>query len=150
MKYKAFFIVKGLPLRQIKLFLESRSWALTSNFLHWFKASKSWFFLSCIYTCMLEGLAQEVTLHISLPNNIETKVPYTGMKLGSNFQIKDKTNFDHKHDLVYYVKYQECQEDYIGEISRRIHERVCDHSGKDTKSHMLKHSLENNHKHVSF
>ena len=42
---------------------------------------------------MLEGLAQEVTLHISLPNNIETKVPYTGMKLGSNFQIKDKTNF---------------------------------------------------------
>ena len=39
---------------------------------------------------------------------------------------------------------------YIEEIGRRLHERICDHSGKDRKSHMLKHSLENNHKHVSF
>ena len=68
----------------------------------------------------------------------------------SNFQIKDKTKFHHKHDLVYYVKCPECQEDYIGEIGRRLHERICDHSGKDSKSHMLKHSLENNHKQVSF
>ena len=81
---------------------------------------------------------------------METKIVYTGTKLGSNFQIKDKTKFDHKHDLVYYVKCPECQEDYIGEIGRRLHERICDHSGKDSKSHMLKHSLENNHKKVSF
>ena len=33
------------------------------------------------------------------------------------------------------------------EIGRRLHERIYDHSGKDR---MLKHSLENNHKHVSF
>ena len=75
---------------------------------------------------------------------------YTGTKLGSNFQYKYKTKFDHKHDLVYYVKCLECQEDCIGEIGRRLHERICDHSGKDSKSHMLKHSLENNHKQVSF
>ena len=75
---------------------------------------------------------------------------HSGTKLGSNFQIKDKTKFDHKHDLVYYVKCPECQEDYIGEIGRRLHERICDHSGKDSKSHMLKHSLENNHKQVCF
>ena len=92
----------------------------------------------------------KTTLHKSLPNNIETKVVYTGTKLCSNFQIKEKTKFDHKHDLVYYVKCTECQEDYIGEIGRIFHERICDHSGKDSKSHMLKHSLENNHKHVSF
>ena len=42
------------------------------------------------------------------------------------------------------------QEEYIGEIGRRIHERICDHSQKDSKSYMLKHSLENNHKRVSF
>ena len=90
-------------------------------------------------------------LYIDLyQNNMETKLVYTGTKLGSNFQIKDKTKFDHKHDLVYYVKCPECQEDYIGEIGRRLHERICDHSGKDSKSHMLKHSLENNHKQVSF
>ena len=75
---------------------------------------------------------------------------YTGTKLGSNFQIKDKTKFKHKHDLVYYVKCPEYQEDYIGEIRRRLHERICDHSGKDSKSHMLKHSLESKHKQVSF
>ena len=92
----------------------------------------------------------KTTLHRSLPNNIETIVVYTGTKLCSNFQIKDKTKFDHKHDLVYYVKCPECQEEYIGEIGRRLHERIYDHRGKDSKSHMLKHSLENNHKHVSF
>ena len=92
----------------------------------------------------------KTVLHRSLPNNIETKIVYTRTKLGSNFQIKDKTKFDHKYDLVYYVKCPECQEDYIGEIGRRLHERICDHSGKDSKSHMLKHSLENNHKQVSF
>ena len=68
----------------------------------------------------------------------------------SNFQIKDKTKFHHKHDLVYYVKCPECQEDYIGEIGRRLHEWICDHSGKNNKSHMLKHYLEINHKQVSF
>ena len=75
---------------------------------------------------------------------------YTGTKLGSNFQIQDKTKFDDQYDLVYYVTCPECQEDYIGEIDRKPHERICDHSGKDSKSHMLKHSLENNHKQVSF
>ena len=90
------------------------------------------------------------TLHRSLPNNIETKVVYTRAKLGSNFQIKDQTKFDHKHDLVYYTKCLECQEDYIWEIGRRLHERICEHCRKDSQSHMLKHSLENNHKHVSF
>ena len=61
-----------------------------------------------------------------------------------------KTKFDYKHDLVYYVKCSECQEEYIGEIGRKLHERICDHSGKDSKSHMLKHSPGNIHKHVSF
>ena len=75
---------------------------------------------------------------------------YTGTKLGSNFQVKDKTKFNHEHDLVHYVKCPKCQEDYIAEIVRRLHERIYDHSGKDSKSHMLKHSLENNHKQVSF
>ena len=46
-----------------------------------------------------------------------------------------------KHDLVYYAKCPECHEDYIGEIGSRLHERICDHSGKDSKSHMLKHFL---------
>ena len=46
----------------------------------------------------------KTALHKSLPNNIETKVVYTRTKLGSNCQIKDKTKFNHNHDLVHYVK----------------------------------------------
>ena len=61
----------------------------------------------------------KTVLHRSLPNNIETKIVYTRTKLGSNFQIKDKTKFDHKYDLVYYVKCPECQEDYIGDWRNR-------------------------------
>ena len=75
---------------------------------------------------------------------------YAETKLGSNFQNKNKAKFNHKHDSVYYVKCPECQRDYIGEIGRRVHEQICDHSRKDSKSLMLKHSLENNHKLVSF
>ena len=33
----------------------------------------------------------KATLHRSLPNNMETKIVYTGTKLGSSFQFKDKT-----------------------------------------------------------
>ena len=83
----------------------------------------------------------KTTLHRSLPNDIETKVVHTRTNLGSNFQIKDKIKFDHKHDLVYYVKCPECHEEYIGEMGRTLHERICDHSGKKSKSHMLKRSL---------
>ena len=79
-----------------------------------------------------------------------TLLVYTGTKLSSNFQLKDKKKFGHKHDSVYYVKCPECQEDYIGEIGTRLHERICDHSGKNSKSYMLKLSLENDHKNVSF
>ena len=43
------------------------------------------------------------SLHKSLSNNIETKMVYTGTKLDSNFQVKDKTKFDYEHDLVDYV-----------------------------------------------
>ena len=92
----------------------------------------------------------KTTLHRSLPNNIETKVVHTRTKLGSNFQLQDKTKFDHKHDLVYYVKCPEYQEEYIGEIGRSLHERICDHSRKESKSNMLKHFMENDHKQVSF
>ena len=40
--------------------------------------------------------SSKTSLHKSLPNNIETKAVHTEQKLGSNFQFKDKTKFDHK------------------------------------------------------
>ena len=63
-------------------------------------------------------------LHKSLPNNIETKLAYTGTKLDYNFEIKNKTKFNHKHDLVDYVKCPDCNEDYVGEIGKSLHKRI--------------------------
>ena len=75
---------------------------------------------------------------------------YTGRKLSTCFQMKDKSKFDHQHDLVYHAKCPSelCDKNYIGESGRRIAERVKDHNGRDYKSHILKHSLETGHGHV--
>ena len=40
---------------------------------------------------------------------------------------------------------ESCDCSYIGEVGRRISERVIDHSGRDNKSHLVKHSLEMSH-----
>lgn len=70
--------------------------------------------------------------------------------MGSNLQITEKPNFNHKLDLVYYTECPECHEDYIGEIGSRLHESTGDHSRKDRKSLILKHCLENKDKSVSY
>ena len=60
-----------------------------------------------------------------LPDNVKTRVTYTGQKLGTKFQNKDKTKDQHKHNLVYYSKCSEptCNEDDLGKTGRRIIER---------------------------
>ena len=89
------------------------------------------------------------TVHKLLPETVNTQITYTGIELSTCFQIKDKSNFDHQHDLVYHAKcpIEFCDENYIGESGRRIAERVKDHNGRDHKSHILKHSLEIGHEH---
>ena len=86
-----------------------------------------------------------------LPCNTKTCAVYSGTKLSSKFQLKDQTKKDHQHDLVYYEKCPEEQgtEDYTGETGRRRIERVKDRSGKDSKSHLFKHSMEANHETVT-
>ena len=68
-------------------------------------------------------------------NKHVTKVIYTGTKLGTNFSIKDTTLKEHQHNLVYEVKCPEptCNSSYIGEVSRRLGERIKDHCGRDSK-----------------
>ena len=83
-----------------------------------------------------------------LPNNVKPQITYTGRKLGSLFQTKDQTIFEHKHDLIYHEKCpaENCVDDYIGETARRVNERIVDHTGRDIDSHLLKHSIESGHK----
>ena len=76
-----------------------------------------------------------------------TRVTYSGQKLSTKLQIKDKTKDQHKHELVYYSKCPEqtCNEDYLGETGRRIIERSADHCSKDKQSHLLRHALNRNY-----
>ena len=75
---------------------------------------------------------------------------YQSKKLSSKFNVKDKTEFYHQSNIVYYGKCpnQTCAEGNTGETDRRIKERIIDHSKCDKNSHILKHSLEEGHTHV--
>ena len=82
-----------------------------------------------------------------LPQCIAPRVVFTGSKLSSKFQIKDKTIFSHNHDIIYHGNCPEngCADNYIGETIKRISERVLDHTGKNVNSHFYKHSIETGH-----
>ena len=79
------------------------------------------------------------------------QVSFTGNKLSSYFNIKDKIKFEHRHDVIYLGICREttCNDNYVGEARRQIFERVKEHNGRNFNSHLLKHALENNHQHVS-
>ena len=43
----------------------------------------------------------------------------------------------------------DCTDSYIWETARRLSERVMDHAGGDTKSHLVRHGLNFNHETVN-
>ena len=75
----------------------------------------------------------------SLPENHDVRVILTGIKLSSQFNIKDATNKQHKNDLVYFGRCPSttCIDSYIGETARHLSERVVDQAGRDTKLHIV-------------
>ena len=86
-------------------------------------------------------------LIILLADNVKTDVAFQGNQLSFFFNIKIKTKFPHKHDFVYHTKCAEknCNDDYVDETARHYSEKVLDHSGRDKKSHILKHQIEKQH-----
>ena len=67
-------------------------------------------------------------------------VIYTETKLSSQLNnIKDSRQFEEQNDLTYHsVCYKDnCSDDYIGEIARRLKKRVKDHNGRDKSSHLV-------------
>ena len=87
----------------------------------------------------------------ALPDNVKTMVTYQSKKLASKFPARDKIDFQHQNNVVYYGKCPNpnCKDDYIGETDRRVIVigRVTDHNKRDKKSHMLKHSRDKLHTH---
>ena len=86
-----------------------------------------------------------------LPDNIKVQTALTGKPLSSCFKTKDRTKFKHQHDIIYQVKSsaENCLDNYTGESARRIIERIKDHGGRNTKSHVLRHSSEKEHVEVT-
>ena len=84
------------------------------------------------------------TLVNVLPEGHTTKIVYSEKKLGSYFNIKNQTKIQHQNDLIYYIECPEndCTENYVGEIERRLQERVDQGRGEDDKSLVLKHTYE--------
>ena len=82
-----------------------------------------------------------------MPDKHDVRTILTGTKLSSHFNIKDDTNKQHKQDLVYFSRCPstDCTDSYIGETTRRLSERVMDHAGRDTKSHIVRHCSNSNH-----
>ena len=75
-------------------------------------------------------------MHRTLPENVQTRIYYTGTKLGTKFdEIKHPIKKSHQHHVVYYDASLKpsCVEDYTGETGRIVNERVIDLNGRDKK-----------------
>ena len=86
-----------------------------------------------------------------LPNNTKIEVAFKSTKLSSCFNVKDKTDFEHNHDLIYHAKCPEptCIDDYVGESACQITERIKDHNGRNHTLQVWSHSIEKSHKNVN-
>ena len=68
-----------------------------------------------------------------LPNKVKAQVTFTGQKLSTPFNVKDRTKLEHKHDVIYFDK---CLEQYRGDnylwkSASRISEQIIDYGGRD-------------------
>ena len=88
---------------------------------------------------------------INCCHDIKVETAYTRKWLSSCFKTKDKTKFEHQHDIIYQVKCtaENCPDSYTRESARHVIERVKDHGGKNTEAHVLKHSIEKEHAEVT-
>ena len=85
--------------------------------------------------------ASTLVLHKHLKDDVKV-ITYQGTKLSSRFQVKDQTKFEHRNGVVWCCKCPEndCDNFYIGEIDRRISDRIIYHNMRDKNSHPLQHA----------
>ena len=86
-----------------------------------------------------------------LPENIKAQTGFTAKRFSTCFKTNDRTKFEHQHNVIISgekCSAENCPDNYVGKSERCIIERVKDHSGRDIKSHVLKHSSEKEHEEV--
>ena len=79
---------------------------------------------------------------------MDVRIILTGTNLSSQFNIKDDTNKQSKHDFSRCPS-TNCADSYIGKTARRLSERVVDHAGRDTKLHIVRHCSNTKHETVN-
>lgn len=79
------------------------------------------------------------------------RIVYTPSKLGTRFQVKDKTKLAHQHNVTYHIDCanKKCTSDYIGQTKCRTLKRTIQHNSRDNASHVLQHSKETKHRRVT-
>ena len=87
-----------------------------------------------------------------LPTSLKIQVIFTGQKLSTQFNVKDRTKCKHKQDIIYFGKCpeQNYTDNYLGESARRISARIIDHGGRDQKSHLFTHAVVKEHRSDSY
>ena len=57
----------------------------------------------------------------NIPLNVKTCITYKGTKLSTQFPVKDRTKFEHRHNIVYFscCPNVTCNETYIAQTNRR-------------------------------
>ena len=87
----------------------------------------------------------------ALPDDVKVTVSYIVQELSICFSVKDKTVFNHEHDIAYHGKCPEksYSHDYIGESGRRVLNQVTDHNDRNTFSHIFKHCVAADHQFLS-
>ena len=86
-----------------------------------------------------------------LPNNTKIELAFKSTKLSNCFNVKDKIDFEHNHDLIYHGKCPEptCIDNYVGESARLITERIKGHNSREHTSQVWNHSIEKSNNSVN-
>ena len=85
-----------------------------------------------------------------IPSNVKTCITCEGTKLSTQFTVKDRAKFEHRHNIAYFSHCPNvtCNETHVGETDRGIKERIIDHNKRGKSSHLLKRARESQHTHV--
>ena len=77
-------------------------------------------------------------MHWTLPENVPTRICYTGTKIGT--KVKNINDLVKKSGAE-----PDCIDYYTDETGRRLNERVIDYNERDKMSHLYKHLQESNY-----
>ena len=78
-----------------------------------------------------------------LPTSIVTKTAYIDNNPTICFPVKDVTKFKHNHDIIHQGR--RCKDHYLEEAACKVSQRVLNHGGRDSNSHIFKHSVKSGH-----